>query len=559
MTLLSLRGIAKAFGGRQILRGVDLELPDGARIGLVGPNGSGKSTLLRIAVGDEESDAGQITRQRGLQLAMLAQHPLGDDRSPAATLRDARADLRDIDDGLSDCERRLADPSVYNDGARMEAVLAEQAQLLDRYERAGGPSFEGRVRSMLAEIGLEERELELPTRVLSGGQRKLIGLAAAIIQDPQLLLLDEPEAHLDLEGRERLQVLMTRFGGGILAVSHDRYLLDETITDIASLDAGQVRVWPGNYTAYAIARELELKRQQETYLSQRKEIERLEEASRRLIQWARSVPASQSNKGLMNAARNLQRRVERMDKVDRPVLERRRIGLELHPHQRGGKRAAELRGVGMDFADHRVLHGVELTVMHGERVGVVGENGAGKSVMLKTLVGELAPTAGEVWVGPSIRIGYLAQDQDTLDPDSTPLATLRASFPGTEEQAVARLMTFLFDYEQVRRPIRTLSGGERTRLQLMLLMLSGANLLVLDEPTNHLDIESIETLEASIEAFEGTAIFISHDRYFLDRMADRVVEVRDGAAHSWIGGYSDWLVRRGEVATPLAAGGSIRE
>ena len=261
----------------------------------------------------------------------------------------------------------------------------------------------------------------------------------------------------------------------------------------------------------------------------------------------------------MNAARNLQRRVERMDKVERPVLERRRIGLELHPHQRGGKRAAELRQVGMDFGEHRVLHGVELTVMHGERVGVVGENGAGKSVMLKTLVGELAPTAGEVWVGPSIRIGYLAQDQDTLDPDTTPLATLRANFPGTEEQAVARLMTFLFDYEQVRRPIRTLSGGERTRLQLMLLMLSGANLLVLDEPTNHLDIESIETLEAAIETFEGSAIFISHDRYFLDRMADRVVEVRDGAAQSWIGGYSDWLLRRAEVATPLAAGGSIRE
>jgi ATP-binding cassette, subfamily F, member 3 len=559
MTLLSLRGIAKAFGGRQILRGVDLELPDGARIGLVGPNGSGKSTLLRIAVGDEESDAGQITRQRGLRLAMLAQHPLGDERTPAATLQDARADLREIDVGLAECDRRLADPSVYSDGARMEAVLAEQARLLDRYERAGGPSFEGRVRSMLAEIGLEERELELPTHVLSGGQRKLIGLAAAIIQDPQLLLLDEPEAHLDLEGRERLQVLMTRFGGGILAVSHDRYLLDETVTDIASLDGGQVRVWPGNYTAYAIERELELRRQQANYMAQRKEIDRLEEASRRLIQWARSVPASQSNKGLMNAARNLQRRVERMDKVERPVLERRRIGLELHPHQRGGKRAAELRGVGMDFGEHRVLRGVDLTVMHGERVGVVGENGAGKSVMLKTLVGELAPTAGEVWVGPSIRIGYLAQDQDTLDPDSTPLATLRATFPGTEEQAVARLMTFLFDYEQVRRPIRTLSGGERTRLQLMLLMLSGANLLVLDEPTNHLDIESIETLEAAIEAFEGTAIFISHDRYFLDRMADRVVEVRDGAAQSSLGGYSDWLLRRTDVATPLAAGGSIRE
>jgi ATP-binding cassette subfamily F protein 3 len=204
-----------------------------------------------------------------------------------------------------------------------------------------------------------------------------------------------------------------------------------------------------------------------------------------------------------------------------------------------------------------VLLGVDMTVMHGERVGVVGVNGAGKSVMLKTLVGEIAPTQGEVWIGPSIRIGYLAQDQDTLDPDATPLTTMRASYPGTEEQAVSRLMAFLFDYEQVRRPIRTLSGGERTRLQLLLLMLSGANLLVLDEPTNHLDIESIETLEAAIEAFEGTAIFISHDRYFLDRMADRIVEVRDGETSAFVGGYSDWLERRSE-APALAAGGSIR-
>ena len=541
MTLLSLRGITKAFGGRQILRGVDLEVAEGARIGLVGPNGSGKTTLLRIASGSEEADAGQMTRARGLTMAMLAQHPLGDDRSPTDTLRDARTDLHEIDQGLAACSAELADPSVYLDADRMEAVLQRQADLLERYERAGGPAFEGWVRSLLNEVGLSEREFALPTRVLSGGQRKLIGLATCIVQEPQLLLLDEPEAHLDLEGRERLEGLMDRFGGGILAVSHDRALLDATVTTIASLDGGEVRIWPGNYSAYAVARELELKRQQAQYQAQRKEIERLEEAARRLIQWARAVPASQSNTGLMNAARNALRRVERMDKVDRPVLERRRIGLELHPHQRGGKRAAELRGVSLAFDGHAVLDGVDLTLMHGERVGVVGENGAGKSVTLKTLVGELQPTGGEVWVGPSIRIGYLAQDQDTLDPASTPLATMRASYPGTEEQAVARLMTFLFDYEQVRRPIGTMSGGERTRLQLLLLMLSGANLLVLDEPTNHLDIESIETLESAIESFEGTVVFISHDRYFLNRMADRLIEVRDGAAHSWLGGYSDWL------------------
>jgi ATP-binding cassette subfamily F protein 3 len=544
VTLLSLRGITKAFGGRQILRGADLEIDDGARIGLVGPNGSGKSTLLRIATGDEEADAGQMTRQRGLKLAMLAQHPLGDGRSPLETLRDARDDLREIDHGLARCAVELGDPAVFGDPERMEAVLHRQAELLERYQEAGGAAHEGRVRSMLAEIGLDERELELETRHLSGGQRKLIGLAACILQEPQLLLLDEPEAHLDLAGRTRLGELMSRFDGAILAVSHDRYLLDETVDRIASLDAGQIRVWQGNYSAYAVARELELKRQQHHYLAQRKEIERLEEAERRLVQWARSVPASQSNTGLMNAARNARRRIERMDRVHRPVLERRRIGLELHPHQRGGQLSAELRLVTVAFDGHPVLADLELTVIQGERVGVVGANGAGKSVMLKTLVGEIKPAAGSVWIGPSIRIGYLAQDQDTLDPDASPLSTLRATFPGTEEQAVARLMSFLFDYEQVRRPIRTLSGGERTRLQLLLLMLSGANLLVLDEPTNHLDIESIEALESALEAYAGTAIFISHDRYFLDRMADRVVEVRDGAASSQVGGYSDWLSRR---------------
>jgi ATP-binding cassette subfamily F protein 3 len=242
-------------------------------------------------------------------------------------------------------------------------------------------------------------------------------------------------------------------------------------------------------------------------------------------------------------ARNIARRIERMDKVERPVLERRKIGLELHPHKRGGRKAVELRRVGVAFDGHPVLLGVDLTVMHGERLGIVGENGAGKSVLVKTMVGEIEPTEGEVWIGPSMRTGYLAQDQDTLDPRSTPLATLRAAHPGTEEQAVSRLMAFLFDYEQVRRPIATLSGGERTRLQLLLLMLGGANLLVLDEPTNHLDIESVEALESALEAFAGTAVFISHDRYFLDRMADRIAEVRDGDAHAFVGGYTDWLAR----------------
>ena len=363
------------------------------------------------------------------------------------------------------------------------------------------------------------------------------------MRDPDLLLLDEPEAHLDLARAPAAGAAGARFRGAVLAVSHDRYLLDETVTRIASLDRGKVRIWQGNYSAYAIAREIELKRQQVQYVTQRKEIERLEEAERRLIQWARAVPASASNSRLINQARNIARQIERMDKVERPVLERRKIGLELHPHQRGGRKAVELRSVSVAFDGHPVLLDIDLTVMHGERLGIVGENGAGKSVLVKTLVEAIPPTEGEVWTGPSIRVGYLAQDQDTLGRALDPLATLRGAYPGTEEQAVSRLMAFLFDYEQVRRPIGTMSGGERTRLQLLLLMLSGANLLVLDEPTNHLDIESVEALESALEAFAGTVVFISHDRYFLDRMADRIVEVRDADARAHVGGYSDWRER----------------
>ena len=307
-------------------------------------------------------------------------------------------------------------------------------------------------------------------------------------------------------------------------------------------------MWPGNYSAYTLARELELQRQQQQYVTQQKEIERLEAAIRRFKDWAHRVVDERHIK----QARNKQRQIDRMEKVERPVLERRKIALRLHPHERGGQRVFELRHVGMQFGDDVVLADVELTVMHGERVGFVGANGAGKSVLLKTVVGELEPTEGEVWVGPSIRIGYLAQDQETLDPESSPLDTVRLAHRCSEGEAVALLMKFLFPYEQVRRANKLLSGGERTRLQLLLLMLQRPNLLVLDEPTNHLDIDSVEALEAALEEFDGTVCVISHDRYFLDRIVDRIVEVGGGEARAYDGSWSDWF-ERSRGSEPIVA------
>src|SRR6478609_3807391 len=537
MSLLQARGIAKSFGSRLILDGLDFDIEPGVRLGVIGPNGGGKSTLLRILAGEEYADAGEVTQRRGLTVAFLPQQLEGDERNSLVTLRAARPDLDALEQELAAVERALGETG--GDLDKLTKQLKRQEGLLERWTAAGGPGFEGRARALLVDVGLEDDDLGKPTRVLSGGQRKLVGLAACLLRDPDVLLLDEPEAHLDVEAREHMEHLMRAFDGAVVAVSHDRYLLDETVSQIAELAGGRIRMWPGNYSAYTVARELELQRQQQMYVTQQKEIARLEEAIRRFKDWASRVVDERHIK----QARNKQRQIDRMDKVDRPVLERRKIALELRPHGRGGERVVELGSVGVELGDRPILVDVDLTVLRGERVGVVGDNGAGKSVLLRVLAGELEPTEGERKAGPSIRFGRLAQDRRPPDPGATPLQLVRLEAPISEGEAVSRLMKFRFNYEQVGRPIGSLSGGEWTRLQLLLLMLQGANCLLLDEPTNHLDIDSVEMLESALEGFDGTAIFVSHDRYFLDRIADRILEVSGARVRSYEGGWSSWRAR----------------
>jgi ATP-binding cassette subfamily F protein 3 len=546
VALVSLNAVRKSYGSRTVLDGLDFAIEPGARVGVIGANGSGKSTMLKLLAGWEEPDAGTAVRRRDTVISLLPQHPLGDERNALETVRAARPDLDELDRELHHVAEQLATPELAADLDRMARVLRRQEDLVERWEAAGGPSIDGRARAMLIDLGIAEADLALPTRALSGGQRKLIALAACLARDPDVLLLDEPEAHLDAVGRALLERLLATFAGAAVAVSHDRYLLDETVSQIAELERGRVRLWPGNYSAYTLARELELERQRQQYVTQQKEIERLEAAIRRFKDWAHRVVDERHIK----QARVKQRQIDRMEKIERPVLERRKIGLRLHPHERGGQRVFELRHVGVQFGDDVVVADVDLTVVHGERVGFVGANGAGKSVLLKTVVGELEPTEGEVWVGPSIRVGYLAQDQETLDLDASPLDTVRLAHRVSEGEAVSLLMKFLFPYEQVRRANRLLSGGERTRLQLLLLMLARPNLLVLDEPTNHLDIDSVEALESALEEFAGTVCVISHDRYFLDRIVDRIVEVEGGEAHAFEGGWSDWF-ERSRAAAPV--------
>ncbi|HEX2742553.1 MAG TPA: ATP-binding cassette domain-containing protein, partial [Rubrobacter sp.] len=323
MTLIGLRSIDKFYGGRAVLRSLEMNVNAGVRIGLVGANGTGKSTLLRLLAGTEEVDGGEVIRRRGLSVASLPQYVEGDMRTPMEVVLAARPEVSELQKELEACEEQLGSPGVAADLRRMQRVLERQERLLRRFTELGGPGFEGEARGYLRSLGLGDGDVERPMSDLSGGQRKLAVLASCLARRPDVLLLDEPEAHLDAERRERLEAIVRAFDGAVVITSHDRYLLDETVEQIAELEDGRITSWPGNYSAYTVARELKIKRQQQLYVSQQKEIARLEEAIKRFKLWASMV----ENERHIKQARNKQRQIDRMDKVERPVLERRKIGL----------------------------------------------------------------------------------------------------------------------------------------------------------------------------------------------------------------------------------------
>ncbi|GAB4212201.1 MAG: ABC-F family ATP-binding cassette domain-containing protein [Roseiflexaceae bacterium] len=546
MIIADINNLARIHGGRRIFSGLSWSLQDNEKIGLVGPNGIGKSTLLRTLAGLEPPDDGAVTLRRGIRVAYLAQEYHGDpQRNVIDELLAARADLAAIEERIGVLEAQLGDPRVAGDMRALEQVLAEHERLLARFEQEGGGQLRGRAEELLRELELPDDHWERPMGLLSGGQRKLVGLARCLLADPQILLLDEPDNHLDMARKALLERTVREFDGAVVIISHDRYLLDETVNLIVELEPGgpggcRLLRWEGNYSAYATQKELALLKQQQDYTAQQKEIARLEAAVARFKLWA-SIVVSERH---IKQARNKQRQIDRMDKVERPVLERRRMALQFHPRARGGAKAVELRRIDKAFGEQIILLDAQATVMNGERVGIVGANGAGKSVLLRLILGQIEPDGGEVWVGPSIQPGYYAQQHETLDMRQTPIEALRALRPMYEGEAVARLQRFLIPYAACSQPIATLSGGEKSRVQLARLMLSGANCLVLDEPTNNLDIPSAEVLEQALDEFAGTVVVVSHDRYFLDRVVDRIFEVRDGELRVYEGGYSYYAEQR---------------
>ena len=541
MILVDLNGIGRVYGGRTIWRGLSWSIRDGEKIGLIGASGGGKSTLMRVLAGVEKPDEGAATFRRGARIAYMPQEYTGQaGRAALDELLAAREDVAALDARIAGVEYRLSLPESLEDAEAFDRLLEEQASLIREYETSGALMVRNRAEGMLRALGFPEASWAVPMERLSGGQRKLIGLARCLIAEPELLLLDEPDNHLDLERKALLENVVREFEGAVVVISHDRYLLDDTVSVIVEMetarDGTRLKRWEGNYSAYVAQREIAMLRQAQDFASQQKEIARLEEAVTRFKQWARVVVDERHIK----QARNKQRQIDRMEKVERPVLERRRMSLHFRAGQRGGAKVVELRGVAKAFGERTILRPAEALVRSGERVGIVGANGAGKTVLLRLILGELAPDAGEVWTGPSIRMGYYGQEHETLDFAQTPIQAIREVKNLYEGEAVAALQRFLIPYDACSQPIGQLSGGEKSRVQLARLMLSGANCLVLDEPTNNLDIPAAEVLEGALDAYDGTVVVVSHDRYFLDRLVDRIFEVRDGRLVVHEGSYSEY-------------------
>ncbi len=536
MLLINFSKVSKDFGGNPIFRDIDLEIMEGERIGLVGENGGGKSTLFKLLAGIDTPTDGVISRRRNLTIGYLAQEadPGQSHKTVFEAVSEVTQELVDLPFLLSQLEARMADPEVVADTDLMTEILDEYGKAQERFEALGGYTLEHKVEAVLHGLGFGPAWYDQEVGLLSGGEKKLVNLARILIKAPDLLLLDEPDNHLDLEAKVWLEQYIQSYPGTVLIISHDRQLLDHAARKIFELEDGKISVYPGNYSYYFEERQRRLLKQYELYSIQQDEIKRLEASMRQLKGW------SKVNEKFATRAEDMAKRIERakLESVDRPVLIRDKIKVNLDP-DRSGKKVLEVKGLSKSFDGRHLFEPFDFTILYGERVGIVGANGSGKTTLLKTMMEMMPSDTGSVKIGASVVVGYYAQEQETLPFDSTALDFVRRIKPMNEPQAISFLHGLLFSFEDIHTPIRRLSGGEKSRLQIARLMLTDANFLLLDEPTNNLDIASVEVLEAALEEFEGTILTVSHDRYFLDKIVTKILAIdNDGRVRMYPGNFS---------------------
>lgn len=529
MAVLKISGLSKSFGIKTVFENVSFEVRSGERIGLVGANGAGKTTLLKCIMGAEEADKGSVKASDGAIIGYLRQDFNYTSHTIREEMEDAWKDVLYYKDRMETLARELE--SSKSDEKLVEAYGRAEA----RFEFLGGYDYESTTRKILTGLGFSDDDWDRDIHSFSGGQKVRINLAAAFVRHPDFLLLDEPTNHLDMGMLEWLEEYLRSYKGGILMISHDRYFLDGAATGIIDLENHHIRSFRGGYTRYMETKENQDRAYEKAYEKQQEHIKETEEYIRR---YKAGIKAKQ--------ARGRQSQLNRLVRLEKPVHQ---ASLRFHfdPPQECADKVLDVLRVEGSYGSHILFKDLTIHIKKGETVGLIGPNGAGKTTILKMITGEKKPDTGFIQLGNNVKMGYYSQEQERLHPKITVLDEVRDTFNFGEKEARNILGMFLFRGDDVFKTVGMLSGGEKARLSLLCLFLEKPNFLILDEPTNHLDIPTREIMEDAIEAFGGTCLVVSHDRYFLDKVADRILELDHGKLTEYLGNYSYYKEKKQDL------------
>ena len=535
--ILSCSNISKSFGDNDILKHVSFHIEEHEKTAVVGINGAGKSTLLKIIIGELAADDGYVTLSKGAAIGYLAQHQ---DLAGVETIYDALLEAKRPVLEMEERLRRLEAEMKSASGETLESMLQEYSRLNHEFEMADGYSVQSEITGVLKGLGFAEEEFSKSIDALSGGQKTRVSLGKLLLTKPDVLLLDEPTNHLDMESIAWLEAYLRTYPGSVLIVAHDRYFLDRVVTKIVELDGGTATVFAGNYTAYsqkkAQIREAKLK----AYLNQQQEIRHQEEVIAKL----RSFNREKS----IRRAESREKMLDKIDRIEKPREIDDAMDIRLEPDVISGNDVLTVRGLAKSFGSQHLFSHVDIDIKRGERVAIIGNNGTGKTTLLKIINGLLPADEGQIRLGTKVHIGYYDQEHQVLHMEKTLFEEIQDERPAmTNTQVRSTLAAFLFTGDDVFKQIKDLSGGERGRLSLAKLMLSQANFLLLDEPTNHLDITSKEILEDALCRYTGTVLYVSHDRYFINRTATRILDLTGQSFLSYIGNYDYYLEKKEDV------------
>lgn len=543
MAILSVYGINFSVGVKQILTDVTFSAEAGDRVGIVGTNGCGKSTLLRIITGEYTADSGSVTVPKECSIGMMRQDDdflisdEGADGSVLGQMYAAFPKLLRWEKRLAELEEELK----IAEGDELIRLTNEFTSVNSSFIEGGGLQYKSRTKSILAALGFSEDYHSLPADSLSGGQRTRLALARLLLREPDILILDEPTNHLDEDTMEWLENRLASYKGTLLTVSHDRYFLDRVTNKTLDMEHGRAKLYRCAYTEYTAKRDADREAEMKKYELQQKEIARLEAFIENQRKWNRERN--------IIAAESRMKAIDRMEKVDRPMDDPRAIRFTFSEGRESGNDVLSVRSLAMEFGEKKLFQGLSFEVKKRERIFIAGPNGCGKSTLLKLLLGKLMPTGGVIEWGYNVNQGYYDQENQNLDPDSTVLDELWNAYPGISQKELrGALALFCFRGDDIEKTVSVLSGGERSRLTMAKLMLSEMNVLILDEPTNHLDIRSREALEDALLAYDGTLIAVSHDRYFMKKLATRVIMLGDNGCVNCIGGYEDYREKKDGAA-----------